>query len=335
MINDFFSKIWRDEEKKYSSIIAQTLGLSKCFRDFFENSIGVKNAGSEITTIETEKDWSDFGQIDVFIKYDNDMVVAIENKKQKGLQPRQLHRYDEALKNESGNYKLVFLTPSNYVVPDNQKPKGLITLIYKEIIRWIKSTTINSEFENRYLQYLLPYIEPLEGVWEMSILENKEIESLLYVSSYQSCGKKLNFILNKLRKKDDRAIEKNPNYKLLHRMIKDFPIYIGIRFGTNWYYNAELLNNLPECLIYIKDIWWGKPEREDKNKLIQDIFDKLKADEDLKNEKIYFYPPGNRKEECRLAIKRLLQDFKDEHISKLIDWFSNIIKKLEDNINTS
>jgi hypothetical protein len=324
MIGDFFENIWGSQEVKYSSVIAQTLGLSECFKDFLENRIGINNSDSQIISIETERFLGDFGQIDILVNYNSGFMVGVENKKWDVIRPRQLHRYAEALEKESNNnYKLVFLAPSTRVVSENEKPEGLITISYKEIIEWIKNTSIKCEFENTYFQHLLLYIEVLE----MKPLEDNEIKSLLY---YSTCLKKLDAILNDLKKDTDEKIESSlGNFKLLYRMINGFPVYIGVRFGTNWYYSDNLLNDEPEFLIFIKDIW-GDSEQQYNNNRAENICSKLKSDDDLKNETINFYPRKNV-DECRLVIRRSLQDFENRSISDVVSWFTKIIDKFEKN----
>lgn len=326
MLNDFFSNTWGTDEKNYSSIIAQTLGLSKPFRSFFEAKLGIKNLVSEITSIETEKPLSGSEKIDIFVIYDDGrMVIGIENKKWARLQPRQLHRYAEALKRKGDNYKLLFLSPSSYVLSEIDKPDGLVTISYKEIIEWVKYLRIDYEFENAYWKYLLSFIEEME----MKPFEADEIKSLLY---YSVCLKKMDSILNELRKDSDPPIENSTgNFKLFSRKMNGFFIYIGMRFGKNWYYNDNLLNNSPECLIYIKDIW-NDSEQADNNMSVKSIYSKLKIEKDLQSEKIDFYPrkSGN---ECRLAIRHSLQDFENKNISDVIYWFNKTIEKLEKNMD--
>lgn len=322
MLSEFFLKIWGAGEKRYSSIIAQTLGLSKSFEDFFEEKLGIKNVISEITSIQAEEPLGQSEKIDILVIYDNGrMLVGIENKKWAGLQDRQLHRYAEALKKRNGNYKLVLLSPSSYVVPRKERPDGLVTISYKEIIEWIKNVSVNSEFETSYLRYLLSYIEEME----MMPFEGDEIRSLLY---YSVSLKKIDSILNGIRNDSDGQIENSlGNFKLFLRMIKDFPVYIGVRFGKNWYYSDNLLNDSPECLIYIKDNW-NESEQATNNMRVKSIHSKLIAENDLQGEKIDFYPRKNRNE-CRLAIRHSLQDFENKNISEVVDWFNKMIDKLE------
>jgi hypothetical protein len=96
--------------------------------------------------------------------------------------------------------------------------------------------------------------------------------------------------MERLRKEGDGRVENSAgNYKLFLRVIKEFQVYVGVRFGRKWYYNDALLNDLPECIVYIKDAW-SDSEQKDYNKRLEKIYSKLEADKDLKDEKIDFYP---------------------------------------------
>jgi hypothetical protein len=320
MINDFFEKIWGFQERRYSAVIAQSLGLSKCYRDFLEYKLDFSRSPG-ITSIETEKPLGN-GQIDILVEYDDGFVVGIENKKWAGLQHQQLHRYTQALKKEhQGNFKLVLLAPSSYKIQEMEKPQGLFTISYKEIIEWIQEAKIENEIEAAYLQFLMSYIEVLE----MKPFDAKEVTSLLY---YSTCLQKLEVTLEGLRKESDGRIENSAgNYKLFLRPMKDFQVYIGVRFGRKWYFNADLLNDLPECVVYIKDIWSDR-EQQDYNKRLECVYLKLKADSKFEDERIDFYP-RKKSIECRLVIRRSLQDFESKNISDIVSWFTRVIEELE------
>lgn len=324
MIDDLFSKVWGVKETRYSGIIGQTFGLSASFNSFFQERLGIQDKAIEIVSVETEKSLGELGQIDIFLNYDNGLVVGMENKKWAGLRPQQLIRYDEALKIESkDNYKLVFLAPSTYSLRDNEKPDFLIIIRYKEIIDWINSLAVKDDFESNYLQYLLKYIEVLE----MSPLNEGEIRSLLY---YAKSIKKLDAILSDLREENEGTIENNANYKLFYRNIDNILTYTGFRFGTDWYYNDALINNLPECIIYIKDIWSDNKEKTVQNEKIKTIYEILRGDTDLNTIILNYYEPVSKKDECRVAIRTSLSDFEGKDISEIINWFRVMFEKLKE-----
>ena len=63
-------------------------------------------------------------------------MAGIENKKWAPLQDGQLHKYTEAMRKDKKDYRLVFLSPSTYTLPESEKPEHLLTLKYKKIIDW-------------------------------------------------------------------------------------------------------------------------------------------------------------------------------------------------------
>lgn len=331
MPNSYFLGIWRTKEKAYSALIAQTLVLSKSFREFLEEQLRIEKGKLSLNSIETERVLSnEAGRIDVYIECENGLVIGIENKKWAGLQDNQLHRYAKALQKQSNNYRLIFLAPTKYFLPEEWKPENLFIITYKQVIDWIRIKQSNFEkndFEKTYFDQLLAYLEDLE----MKPLQDKEIESLLH---YFSCEKKLRAILEELKEKDEYIEFSGGRFMLFSRFKKEYdniPFYVGFRFGKkNWYYKDNLLNNSPECLVYIKDIW-DDSEQEQKNNIVRDTYEKLKKETSLEKDgsRLDYYPRKG-KEECRLAIRRSLSNFQDKDLSEIITWFKNTILLLED-----
>lgn len=332
MSNNFLLYIWRGREEAYSSMIAQTLILSRKFRKFIEKQLEIEK--DSISIIETEKDL-DLGRIDIYFEYENGLAVGIENKKWAKLQANQLHKYDKALQKNKKDYKLVFLSPSTYTLSEGEKPENLVIIKYKEIIDmindWIKELNHKnelSEFEETYFKHLLIYLEDLE----MKPIQDKEIESLLF---YDSCETKLKAILNELMTQDERTTSMSGNYILFSRKKDGFLFFTGFRFGTKWYYQDTLLNKSPECIIYVKDIW-DDSEQQEKNILVKKIYDKLK-EEPLFSDKVVKLDiyQRSKKNECRLAIRRSLSDFKDKDFDEIIPWFRDAIVILEKHLTNT
>lgn len=329
MIQNFFADIWGTRETSYSAVIAQAIGISPVFRRFIEQKCNVVSS-KHIVKLETESVLPEgYGRIDILIEYDDGMLVGIENKKWAGLQDNQLQNYRIALEKMRSQSKLIFLSPSTYSLNDKDKPRDLVKITYKEIIDNIRQSSCDNEFESTYLQYCLEYFE----VMEMKPFNEQELKSLFY---YNSILHKLDLVLNEVRTDKDSKIETmNSNYKLFRRTIGGFDIFIGFRFGTDWYYSTPLLMNsesdrTPECIVYIKDTW-NDHEQMSKNEGIKRVHKELESAWGELG-KIDYYD-RKKKDECRLAIRRPLFDFLGQDGSETVRWLKTVSALIENKLS--
>ena len=250
----------------------------------------------------------------------------IENKKWAGLQPSQLIRYHESIRHRnSGNHRLVFLGPSNYKLPDSEKPEGLVVISYKDLIKWIDEEYVETDScEREYLEHLKSYFEAVE----MKPFSKDEVQSLVYFSGAE---KKMMEVVRQLS--DDFGTLKKPqpakgNFLLGHLSRDNFSMYYGIRYGSEWYFKEPLLENSPELIVYLKDTW-DDVDQEKYNLKLNYIYNNIPKDP--KHFRIDHYPRKG-KDECRLAIRKPLIDFEGKDISEILKWFRSMIVLLLQNL---
>jgi len=327
MIQNHFSNIWGDKETRFSAIIAQTLLVSKRFREFLSKKIWLDEKTFEIEYINTEEQFNE-DRIDIYIRTIDEVIIGIENKKWAVFQPNQLRKYDGYLKRKvkkSSKYRLIFLAPSSYKLLEDMKPENLITIRYKEIIDWIdkESSSFDNDFENNYFENLKAYL----GVLEMKEIDEKEIASLTYVREYMSIINKVKKILSDIKETKLGFEELQDGYYLTRIHVQ--LLYAGIRFDDRWYYGDDFNENEPEFIVYIKDNW-SDDEQEIYNQKIESIYNNIQ-NHITPNDFIRLYP-RNKKNKARLVIKRSIKDFKDKDISEVSNWFRNNINLLESNL---
>ena len=329
-LTSYFTDIWGSKETRYSRLFAQTIILSEPFRGFIGKKINVqKHSLSEIIEIVPEKVFDDNNrQIDIYLKTNDGLVIGIENKKWAGLQGKQLIDYDQSLRNISNNnYRLIFLSPSTYYIKREDEPDGLIKLSYKEVIQWIKDNQANfhSQFEINYFDQLKNYMEDLE----MKPFSGDDIQLLRHSNKIYDLQKRLRAIVDVIR--ENHGIEDRPGgdgFILTYEERNNFKYYFGFRVGTNWYYKSDLLNDSPECLIYIKDDW-DDSEQLEMNERVKKIYNKLEAALlDRKSGKLCYYE-RKQKDECRMSLRKSLSDFQDADVDEIIKWFKDNISILE------
>lgn len=322
------ARILKTKETRYSAIIAQTILYSKEFRTFLEDKAAFKKKNDKKPYVQTEKNLPGYGRIDIYIEYDSNYIIALENKINAALGDSQLSQYEEYLEKTGKGYSLLLLKPSTYS-GGGQIPKNCHILDYKEIIEWIEQALENvskQSFEAVYMEELLEYLREVE-MKPFSGEDMKTLAGATYVM------RKTKQIIGVLKKGGKEKQEGTLHHLLLHGKVKEFSIYRGFRFGPiGNYYDEPLLKDSPECIVYVKDTWKGD-EGEKKNDMIKEVHSGLKNEF---GEKIYYYPRITMREskanECRLAIRRSLKDFINKDAGELVKWFDEVRDRLESEI---
>ena len=340
--NNLFQGLWGGNETTYSAIIAQTMFLLPEFNSFIKEKCDIPN-DAEMTKIVTEEVLASDDRIDIFAQYDDretSYILGIENKKWAALQPNQLQRYADSLQKraqEGTKGRLLFLGPSRYRLSETDKPKSekvpMKQINYQEMIDFFKSYSPSSDFATAYCKHLIEYLEVLE----IKAITQEELDSIAAVPLIDSFTTKTRTILEDIRDKeiDGKIEDQKNNYRLFPRKSGPFPVYIGFRFSSDWYCDAPLLNNRPECIIYVKDIWEEK-EAAHYNSELAGIFPALK--EEISNlgasNDIQFFE-RKKQDECRIMIRRSLNELVNEDIGVATAWFKNVLEKLESNLPKS
>ena len=322
-------------EQSYSKAVAQTLALSDEFRKkFLELLLSTANSpgnikefiDDDIHSITLEKDFGTFGRMDVVIETVSGLIIGIENKKWAGLQQNQLSRYAEAFEQIGQPYFLVFLTPKLYALSENERPKSIISgnfthITYDNLLSIAIALSNNeNSLEHNYFSGLSKFLEGLA----MPPINIDEINSMKY---YYRAKEKLINVLMEI-KTEKGKIEDNPNYMLTARWIGKHLVFSGFRFGTNWYFNAPLLNNEPEIICYAKDTLPNILEATPQNDILQKFYsDEFKTLQTLFNCEVDYYP-RKRPNECRLAIRKRLNDFNGKELSEMMKWLNDVIDYL-------
>lgn len=332
-----FMNIWGPNETRLSALIAQTILLSPKFRRFIADELNIGNDSIDITYIKTEHSFKNKkDKIDILIECSDGLLIGIENKIWAPLQgDNQLIRYDKLLNQESnGHYRLVFLAPSTYKLPDNSIPKNPMTRIdYRQISNWIVRERLESGFEAKYYEQLRLYLDALE--LENYPFTRQEISDLK--EGKPAVVKKLRWIVDSIKPDKDilnySTISGYDSYRL---EVSKFPVLVGFRYKykpDKYWFREPLLHNEPECLIYIYDDWKGS-ERDEMNRRVARVADRFNKNA-LKHKAVFH--EIEKKNECRLSIRKSLLDFEGKEISEIVLWFEenlNLLKKaIEEVIN--
>jgi len=328
-----FGNIYGSNEDAYSKIMAQTFIISEKFRSKFIALINSKHSDDKIkclsaedlSSVSLEKSFYNLGRLDISFELQSGMNIGIENKKWAGLQPNQLERYKEAFENIGQPYILVFLSPRNYALGANDKPKNLIKGVFVEvnyseiylICQQIVSEAHN-ELEKRYFSCLINFL----GGVTLKPLTSLEIESL---KSYFEAKNKIVNILREA-KNDKEIIEDTANYLLSSRNIKDNICYFGFRFGTQWYYDQPLSKNSAEMIFYVKDTETNSENANKKNLLLERLCSAHKSEIIKIFDCQVDYYVRKRDNECRFAIRKSLLDFENKDIGEPINWLLDVLQ---------
>jgi len=313
MANPIYS-ILGNTENSFSIVFALLLSYHKIFLEWLIKKCDLKN-GLAITDIETEKYLdSQENRIDILINLTDGFRIGIENKKWTGFQENQILRYKESsyfINSEKS--KLVVLTPSKYYWGDTTIDQSVKKINYREVIDFLKNNNPSNSI-------LINDVINLFSEVEMSPLSLDEIKSMTY---FASANAKLNSVLQILRKKDDGRIENSTGlYKLFYRSYGEYLFYFGFRFGTDWYIKYPLLNNNPECIVYLRSY-------NSNINLIENIllekFNSLKSifPDDILN--CLELLNG----EVKLIVRKNISDF--ENIDDISKWFNLIDSKIQSN----
>lgn len=327
-IKPYFADIWGTKETRCSALIAQTIILSEKFREFIANQLDISKDELSIQKIKTEHSFgNDNGRIDIYLRCSNGLLVGIENKKWHFLHNDQLIGYYHALKKECNNFRLVFLVPSLYRrLSEHEKPNGLIRINYKDIIIWLENQNFQESFEKKYFENLSSYLHALEI--EMKPLNTKDIDCLI---NWNTVDSKLHAILSIVRQssKGSKILRSSGHIYYIIKNYK-FPIYVGFRYSKLGFYDDELLNDKPECLIYIYDDW-DNPEEIEKNHIVKTIHDTITHKYQNIDTQMKFYP-RKIKNECRLSIRKSIADFDGKELEEIVKWFNENLDILRQSV---
>jgi hypothetical protein len=263
-------------------------------------------------------------------------VFGIENKKAAELQKNQLGRYQKFLSSLGLPNLLVFLAPSSYELPDEEFRKldrqSFVPLTYREVIQWaeecLKESNL-SEFERDYLIAFLEFI----GELELKPFTNEELAALAMSRSYQDAVMKASKIVAELAR--DKRPEKSTTLGFVLTRTNSFsgfslPIYTGIRFDTEGYFNDPLLEGQPELLAYVKDDEIDSEKAARTNGRLEEIANNTGWVEPLGARLEYFRRDRENQKQCRLAIRRKLGDFTSKDPAEIIDWLKRASSQLEE-----
>jgi PD-(D/E)XK nuclease superfamily len=337
MARSIFSSVWKESELAYSGVLAQTLGLSSAYRHLFlsklaeltEPSIGSElraAAESSVITIETEKYLGSLGRIDIFAEFGGAFTLGIENKKNAVLQENQLTRYDNYLRKKSVPFLLVFLAPSNYLlaIKEVEHLRRFVSLTYKVLNGWTNEYLIKGALSDLERHYFGEF-NYFTGELEMKPLSNDEIGALIQHKVYRNAVNKLTDAMRILGPVE----QSEKGFVLVGREIfVGYSVYRGIRYDTEWYFGAPLLNGGAEAIAYVKDQENDSKKAEDVNHYLELEAEKTGYIESLKAQLEYY--ARIEPNECRLVLRRPLVDFGDQDASHAIEWMSTATTRLEE-----
>jgi hypothetical protein len=345
---------WGRDEKAYSRVLAETLALCSDFRDFFLKKLpelpeladkvvdeGVMRAlegsigrTSENLAVETEKVLEEFGRVDVWVNFPKTFTLAIENKKRAGLQRDQLHRYDGSLRKTDVPYLLLFLAPSRYDLPESETPnsRAFARLNYKRLHEWVETYITEAELRGRPLtDFERAYFSALEmfiGELEMKPISDKEVSLLGEHDVLEGCLKKLERIVEMVWGEKPGISNRGYIVAGKENVVPGIGLYVGFRYGTRWYYDAELLCGEPEALVYAKDTEADEGKGNRLGDRLKGLENTLRENAFLAGRRIDHYPRTGANQ-CRLAIRRPLGDFLDKDVEVVAEWLRTTSDLLE------
>lgn len=332
-----FCSIWGRKERSYSGIIAQTFALSSEFRNCVLDRLARRfhergchrmaeqlqtatRSPADGITVCTEKPVED-GWLDIYVEFP-EFAVSIENKKQAGLGPRQLLRYDRYLQGMEEPFVQVFLAPSHYrllTLEEIPPAERFERVDYKDLIHWIRTDlrNLSSTFETQYYAALLGLFEELEEV-EMP-LTTEEVWAAQQ-DLRQTVDAKLENIVAKSGQRGEME-PINRNFILKYEEVGYWPVYRGIRRGTKWYFKEKLLKKQPEAIVYVKDIEEDLKRAKLLNVELSKIAQRTDFFKQLGVTPEYF--PRNNANEARLVVRRPLSDFVGQELDNITEWLTN------------
>jgi hypothetical protein len=148
MIRTVFAGTWKESERDYSLVLAQTVALSAQYRSLFLQEVSklldpalevqLKAAAERKTAVETKSFRGPLGKIDLLLRSDDFLLVGIENQKAAELQGKRLLRYDEYLQLQCPHPLLVFITPCTNRIVDEKAGNldRFVLLNYEQLTGW-------------------------------------------------------------------------------------------------------------------------------------------------------------------------------------------------------
>ena len=337
-----FTNFYGKSEQSYSVAIAKTLAISEEFRKmFFELLLSLSTKPDafreyicdDIHSISLEKDFGTWGRMDIVLETSAGLIIGIENKKWAGLQYRQLSRYVEAFEQIGQPYFLVFLTPKPYILPEGERPKSttngdFVHITYNSLLSIANnlSATENSLERN----YYFGFSKFLEGL-ALPPLNANEISSMKY---YYRAKEKVTNVLSEVND-EKKKIQENPNYTLIFRKIGNYDFFYGYRFGTEWYYNAPLLNNGPELICYVRDVAQDIKEATPLNEYLKNLYSAEGKNIAKTFDCQVDYYARKRPNECRFAIRKSISSFEGKELTEMVLWFKQALEYLAQQIMPS
>jgi|JI10StandDraft_1071094.scaffolds.fasta_scaffold19614_2 hypothetical protein len=151
------------------------------------------------------------------------------------------------------------------------------------------------------------------------ILENPNLGWFKQATIYIKYAERSKTILENFKSTE---IETNYfNYKLIWQTLEDYDVFLGFRYGNNWYYSEELLDDKVECIVYIKDT-----NNKFKNDPLIKKAEKILTESKLGKIDLY---SDQGSEVCRLAVRKSFDEFSKDNDKDIIDWFNRVIGLLE------
>ena len=344
MTNRLFHKLFGNNEDGFSKAIGFTLSIHQ---ELLENILKEalnnihyfgeirKLINGSVVNIDFEKHLFSDGRIDIALELDTGLIIGIENKKWAELQSNQLQRYANALHKTDKPFVLLVLTPKEYTIASEDYPKcsknGVFShitypLIYDECIK-IKSNS--KDMQEIYFDALTKYFEEIV----MKPFDIEQINSLKnryeLWNKVKSILNEVNNLYNEIYNSKGTYIEENKSYSLSCKIIKGNVCFYGFRYNNNWYYDDLLLNDGPEVLFYIKDTIEDGNEAKVQNDRLKVLFHELKDSKELNEIGILNYYERKSNNECRLALRKSLYDFKDKNPDFIVEWILNAVKLFE------
>lgn len=295
------------KENAFSTVLATLITYNLDIRNLILVKAGFPE-NLEVNEIVTEKCLDGISnRIDIYIEFNEGYIIGIENKKWAYFQEKQIERYySTSLFRDGEKSRIIIISPSRYNLSAYEKIQHIN---YMDIINTIKA-------KNEINKDIIDYFSEVE-LMPLSVAEiNAQI-------NYSSSNKKLESILEGLNADGQNRIENYDGvYKLFRSDIGEYAFYIGFRFSItkHFYISDPLLNNKPECIVYLKEFKKNyltstqshhalKAIENDKNKLINELGTELL----------------NGNGPVKLIIRKNIEDFADKDLGVMTAWFSDII----------
>lgn len=324
-----FNDVWGSGEMRYSGMLAQSIMLIDDFQKALLQAAHMTEAG-HLRQIKTEYPLEGEEKLDIYAEFDSG-IIGIVNKLGVVLLPEQLRRCEEKLKavalEKGKGFRLMCVHPSVQQFEGKHKSESVVYWKYSEILQELRKMTRTDSFQASYLNMLIEYLEELE----IKPITEEEVNLLARLHQVQSSLEKMKKILEQLREERDGAVEHNfGNYMLFSRKLSaDLALYVGFRFGTEWFYSEPLMGEQPECIVFVRGSWDEAPQ-EVYEKMLKEAEEKLLAarNTDHLHGAINYYKAAKR-DSCALAIRKPLRTFVESDAGQMNSWFNDTAKLVE------